>query len=167
MIQRTLALILTLTALVLCLAACRQQKSYLNDRRCEELMDDAVDQIPVTFGYDTFESDHLRYCFDDWEEADDACLRYSIASENINEIGIFHSPTEEKAREIYEDCKEYLNDLREEKSTFIASYAAEELPKLERAEVRRFGNYTVYAILSDDDRTLVFDTIEQALTPKK
>ena len=161
---RHVAFVLLLT---LCLfSSCQERQSYRDDLRCETLMDAAIDQAPTDFGYDTFESEHLRYYFDEDEEADDACLRYSIAAENINEIGIFHASNETAAREIYEDCEEYLEELREEKSAFIASYAPEELSKLEEAEVRRFGNYTVYAILSSEERALVFETIEQALLSK-
>ena len=60
--------------------------------------------------------------------------------------------------------EEYLEELREDQRAFIASYAASELPKLDGAQWRTFGNYTVYAILDEHDRALVFDTVESLLT---
>ena len=75
----------------------------------------------------------------------------------------FKIANQEEIRDLAED---YLEDLLEEQSAFIASYAPEELPKLEGAEVRTFGNYTVYAIADDRDRALIFETVEKALRKK-
>lgn len=153
-------------ALLFSLSACSQQ-DYADDLPCSELMDAVEDQIPVNFGYETYGAEHLRYYFDDDALPDDRCLRYSARAEDINEVGIFHTATQEEQKRLREECEEYLEELREEKSAFIGSYAPEELPKLERAEVRCFGNYTVYAIASDDDRALIFETVEKKLKEKK
>lgn len=151
--------------LVLCtlLCACGSKSAYADDLPCAELSDAMEDQIPVDFGYETFGRDHIRYYFEDTELPDDLCLRYSVRSEDINEVGIFHAPDEAAREEIKALSQRYLEELRRDQSAFIASYAPEELPKLERAEVKVFGNYVVYAILSDSDRELVFDTIEKKL----
>lgn len=160
--KRYLIFLLLLTAL---LSACaKKEPTYANDIPCSELADTVEEQIPVDFGYDTYGGEHLRYYFEDTKRHDDACLRYTVRSEDIGEFGIFHAPDAESRDEIEDLCEEYLEDLREEKTAFIASYAPEEVPKLERAEVRSFGNYVVYAILSDSDRALLFDTVEKALT---
>ncbi len=160
--KRYLILILVLATL---LSACgKKEKTYADDIPCSELADTVEEQIPVDFGYETFGGEHLRYYFEDTKVHDDACLRYSVRSEEISEFGIFHTPDEASRIEIKRLCENYLATLREEKSTFIASYAPEEVPKLERAEVRSFGNYVAYAILSDDDRELFFETIEKKLT---
>ena len=84
-------------------------------------------------------------------------------NDDINEVGIFHSPGGESEAEVFRLTEAYLKSLREEKQAFIGSYAPEELPKLNGAEVRRYGNYTVYAILSEEDRQLVFETVEKML----
>ena len=129
-------------------------------------MDTVIEQVPVNFGYETYGDDHLRYYFEDTKLHDDVCLRYSALSEDINEIGIFHTATRHDQEEIRDLAEDYLEDLLEEQSAFIASYAPEELPKLEGAEVRTFGNYTVYAIADDRDRALIFETVEKALRKK-
>ena len=38
-----------------------------------------------------------------------------------------------------------------------------ERPKLDSAEVKIVGNYVMYAILSDSDRTAAFDAFSKAL----
>ena len=158
--QKILCLLLLCTAL----ASCVHQRVYANDLPCSELMDAAEDQIPVDFGYDTFSGDHLRYYFADTKLPDDSCLRYSTRSEDINEFGIFHVHDDTAREELKKLTEEYLETMKNDQHAFIASYAPEELPKLERAEVRVFGNYVAYAILSDEDRALFFDTVEKKLS---
>lgn len=159
--KRYFILLLVIPAL---LSACStKEKNYTDDLPCSELMESVEEQIPVDFGYESFGGEHLRYYFEDTKCHDDACLRYTVRSEDIGEIGIFHTPDEESRTEIERLCQAYLKNLREEKSAFIESYAPDELPKLEDAEVRSFGHYTVYAILSDADRKLVFETVEKKL----
>ena len=72
--------------------------------------------------------------------------------------------TQAEYQELKKLTEEYLETMKNDQHAFIASYAPEELPKLERAEVRVFGNYVAYAILSDEDRTLFFDTVEKKLS---
>ena len=155
-----------LTSALLSLPSCRASADYADDLSCAQLMDAVVEKIPVDFGYESFGDDHLRYYFEDTSLPDDVCLRYSVLSEDINEIGIFHTPSADAREEIEDLAEEYLEELREDKRAFIASYAAGELPKLDRAEIRVFGNYTVYAILNDEDRALAFETIAAMLTKK-
>ena len=157
-------LIVLLLMATLLSSCAKKEKTYTDDLPCAELADTIEEQIPVDFGYDTYGGEHLRYYFEDTSLHDDVCLRYTVRSEDIGEFGIFHAPDAEVRTELERLCESYLNTLREEKTVFIASYAPEEVPKLENAEVRTFGNYVVYAILSDADRALLFDTVEKALS---
>lgn len=155
--------------LCLCCLLCGCSKGeldYADDIPCAELMDTAERQIPVDFGYETFGGEHLSLYFEGMP-TDDHCLRYSALSENVNEFGVFHSPDASSVKETEAMCEKYLDDLWQEKEAFIASYAPEELPKLRDAEVRSFGNYTVYAILNEDDRALLFDTVKKSVTTKE
>jgi hypothetical protein len=155
-----------LLALCCLLTACSQRSSdYADDLPCAEIAETAERQFPLDFGYEAFGSEHLSIYFDD-RDTDDCCLRYSTLSEDINEFGVFHTPEGESVKETEQMCREYLDELWEEKQVFIASYAPEELPKLKDAEVRSFGRYTVYAILDEDDRSLLFDTVEKTVASK-
>ncbi|MBQ8850622.1 MAG: DUF4358 domain-containing protein [Clostridia bacterium] len=147
----------------LSLCACSKKGEYRDDVPCSELLDSAEEQIPVDMGYESFDGDHIKYNFEDTELDDDHALRYSTASENINEIGVFHAPDEASRDGLAELTERYLDGLLEEKGEFIASYAPKELEKLRSAEVKTFGNYVAYAILSEDDREVFFDTVEKML----
>ena len=160
------ALIVLLSLCCLLSSCSKKSLDYADDVPCAEIMDIAERQLPVDFGYETFGSEHLSLYFEGARTADDHCLRYSALSEDINEFGIFHTPDGKSIKETEEMCEEYLEDLWEEKQAFIASYAPEELPKLKDAEVRTFGRYTVYAILDQDDRALLFDTVKKSVEKK-
>ena len=150
-----------LVLLSFCLCACG--KVYADGIGCVPLADAAVDAAPDEFGYETFGTEHLTYYFGGTDLPDHFCMRYSTRAEDINEIGVFHCRDEDRAKKMLRLTEDYLVGLKNEKSAFIASYAPEELPKLESAEARRFGNYVVYAILSDQDREAVFRTVEGML----
>ena len=150
-------------ALCLSLFSCKSGGEYADDIPCAEILDTVEEQIPIDLGYESFGGDHIKYYFENTELDDDHSLRYSTASEDINEMGIFHAPNEGDAKKLKEITERYLDGLLEEKGAFIGSYAPKELEKLENAEARIFGNYVAYAILSEDDRKLFFDTIEAKL----
>ena len=149
---------------VICaLFGCQKKTDYRDDLSCSEILDEAQKQLPVDMGYKSLGGEHIKYNFDNTELDDDHSFLSSVASENINEMGIFHAPDESAKKELLSLTEKYLKNNLDENEAFIASYAPEELEKLKKAEVRDFGNYVAYAILSKDDRALFFDTVEKLL----
>lgn len=155
----------TLLFLLLSLCACGEKKEYRDDLSCGELIDRATEQIPVDMGYKSLGGEHIKYNFNDTELDDDHSFSVSASSSDINEVGIFHAADSEATEELSALAEEYLKSYREEKEAFIASYAPKELEKIKNAEVRVFGNYVAYAILSADDGRIFFDTVEKLLRP--
>ncbi|MBR2353576.1 MAG: DUF4358 domain-containing protein [Clostridia bacterium] len=161
--QKACALLLVLVLSLIFLFSCGENKQYADGVSCEELMNTAKSVISAELGYTDLGNEQILYYFGKTDGYNDVCLRYSVRSETIDEIGIFHSVNEERAQEIGEHSEKYLAQMKEEQGAFIASYAPKELSKLEKAEVRQFGNYTVYAILSEEDRQAVFQALEERL----
>ena len=157
--------ILLILSLIVSLSACQKKQTvYRDDLSCADLTEAVEAQIPVNFGYESLGGDHIRYYFDNTGLPDDHSLRYSVLSEDLNEVGIFHSPTEASAEEMLRLTERYLATILEEKAAFVESYAPKEVPKLAGAEAKNIGNYTVYAILEEKDRALVFETVAKMLT---
>lgn len=154
--------IFTVLCLLLCLTGCNRS-DYKNDIPCSKILDSVEEQLPIDLGYKNFDGDHIKYYFRNTKADDDHALRYSVKSENIDEFGIFHAPDDKSKKELTKIAEEYLDELLKEKKAFIASYAPDELPKLENAEVKSFGNYVAYAILDQKGRELFFDTVEKSL----
>ena len=162
--KRIVLICLCVTLLIFC--GCSQKSEYSDSVPCSEIIDIAEAQIPVNLGYETFDSDHVEYYFDGTELDDDRDLRYSVLSENINEFGVFHAHDTEGAKELLAITEGYIEELRQEKKAFIESYAPDEARKLEDAEVRIYGKYVAYAILSEEDREIFFDTVRAVLMQK-
>lgn len=106
---------------------------------------------------------HRDLYFDD-EEYDDSFSAYSANTSDISEFGIFHAPSEKAADELYDEIRDYVSDMQEEQRAFIASYAPEELTKLDAAKVKKFGNYVVYTVLPKDTANAVMGEIEKYLS---
>ena len=94
---------------------------------------------------------------------DDFSVIYSTDANDINEIGIFHCEDEISAKEFFTVLKGYVSDQQENQKAFIASYAPREVPKLDVAEARRYGNYVIYTILDQNAKNEVFDEAKELL----
>ena len=78
----------------------------------------------------------------------------------VDEYGVFRAKDADAAKELEKQAKDYLANRLE---TWMDEYMPEEKPKVENAECRVFGNYVVYAILSDANRSAAFKAVEAAL----
>jgi len=84
---------------------------------------------------------------------------------NINEVGIFEIEGKHTS-EMQNKLRSYLSESYETNKDWYDSYMPEETPKLRDAEVKVFGNYVVYAILSKDDRATFFNAVQEELLKK-
>jgi hypothetical protein len=93
---------------------------------------------------------------------------YAVASSSIstdiNEYGIIHLSDPEQVAEIERMAQVYVENQRDFLSTFLNTYNEAEMAKLEEMQVRVFGNYVVYTILSANDTAAVMNAIEEKLT---
>lgn len=151
-------------ALALCISllACSKQ-SYANDVRCESLCLEALGALASQTEYAPLGKSHREFYFGSDEQYDDCYIAYSEDTNDINELGVFHAANGDSAARLFELCEDYVRDLSENSRAFIGSYAPAELPKLDAAAVRRFGNYVVYAVMSKEDVASVMRTVEVCL----
>lgn len=113
--------------------------------------------------YAPFETSHIAQYFKETDKCDDYCAVYSTDTSDIDEIGIFHTSSKDNADALVKDCQSYIEELQENSRAFIASYAPEELPKLDGAQVRRFGNYVIYTVLEEEHADEIFEQIKERL----
>ena len=159
----TLALALLLT---LPLAACGKTVAYRDDVSVDELSATVAALIPVEGGYDMSGEDFLKYYFDfdHRHTIDGYAIASSAASSDVNEYGIIHLSDPEQVATVEELAQVYVENQRDFLSTFLNTYNAAEMAKLEEMQVRVFGNYVVYTILSANDTAAVMNAIEEKLT---
>ena len=82
---------------------------------------------------------------------------------NIDEYGIFRAPDAKSVDSVKDEIEDYLMFYRESKTTGIKQYMPEEMPKLEKAEVKVYGIYVLYVIAADDVRENIYKDVEHLL----
>lgn len=88
-------------------------------------------------------------------------VRLSTASINVNEFGVFKAKDVDHVEALDADVQAYLAMRLE---TWMDEYLPEEKPKVENAQVRTFGPYVIYTILSESDSKIAIDTMSEMLT---
>ncbi len=82
---------------------------------------------------------------------------------NIDEYGVFRALDEKSVDSVKDEIEDYLAFYRESKTASIKQYMPEEMPKLDKAEVKVYGIYVLYVIAADDVRENVYQAVEKEL----
>ena len=138
------------------------QKKYSNSLTSKELTDAIVGQISGYEDYIEYTDEELSYF--DLAKCDDAdiTLLYSRDAEDVGEIGVIRI-SGGNLNKTKLAVEEYLDAQQKEKGAFFKNYAPGELLKLERAEVRCFGDYVIFTVLSSEETQAVFEKAEEIL----
>lgn len=150
-----------LTALLLSLCACADTL-YSDQLSAETLGRDLLTVLNAEDGYRLAEEDALSDYFEIPDYVTDHAVYFRSDRNNLDEFGIFRVQ-DGRAREMSSLLSDYLDRSLQENRAWYDSYIPAETPKLRDAEVRTFGNYAVYGILSGEDRARLFGALEDAL----
>lgn len=113
--------------------------------------------------YAPFEPSHIEQYFKETDKYDDYYAVYSTDTADIDELGIFHATSNNNADAMVKECQSYIEELQKNSRAFIASYAPLELPKLDGAQVRQFGNYVIYTVLEEEQANKIFKQVRERL----
>lgn len=156
-------LIVLILLLCLLLYACSKGAEYRDDLDTDDILKGAPHTVRSADNYEEYDDDFVEFFFGETPASRDHTVLYSKDQSNIDEVGIFHAKDETEALQIYELTAEYIKEMQDTQRAFIASYAPEELPKLDGARVQKYGNYVVYAILEGADSDSFFAHVESTL----
>lgn len=154
--------ILMLSLCLLFAAVSCGKSVYRDDLAVSSLANHVMESLAKTDGYVVREKGLDSY-FTTPEYVTEFAIRHAQDTNNIDEIGIWHV-TDGNADAMKALLSGYLKESLEKNETFYNSYIPEETPKLRDAEVRVFGNYVAYAILSASDRSAFFSALETELS---
>jgi hypothetical protein len=153
------ALVFTLSTLTSCGG---DKTAYKNDVTVGTVCDTIEATVPAADGYYSSDSDYLGFYFEGADLLIDGYdIRFARASTNINEFGVFKA-NDGQAAALKTLCESYLS-LKMDRWVAQADYIESEHPKMENAEVRVYGNYVVYTILTKSDKTAAFTAIDGLL----
>ena len=155
-------LISLLSLLLLCSLCACNGTNYASDRKVSDLIADAESALAGSDAYRRQEDDLLADYFTLPDYVTGVEYRLSKDGNNIDEFGIYQV-TDGNAKALKKLVEGYLSKSYEQNQAYYDSYNPQQTPKLRDAEVKVFGNYVAYAILSDADRATFFDTVEKAL----
>lgn len=145
--------------LAIFLPSCKKEE-FKDSASCEQI----GKAIEATLGdgqeYLRHDEAHRDLYFDK-DEYDDFYSAYSASTTDISEFGVLHAPDARTADELYDEACDYVSDMKEDERAFIASYAPDELTRLDAARVKRFGNYVVYTVLDKDTANEVLKKVEE------
>lgn len=140
----------TALALILCLilSACGSQTAA--EPEMSEVVA-AVEAAVPTDGMVEFDANYLKNVFKLSEEKYADCYVMSTnVGTSIDEFGIFKGADEAQTAELKSAVEAYLQFRLD---SWMPEYLPEEFPKLQGAKLWTEGNYVMYAILSDEEKT--------------
>ncbi|MBQ7354682.1 MAG: DUF4358 domain-containing protein [Clostridia bacterium] len=160
--------ILIFTVCLICLVACtKQTPNYRTDVEIADMQKEVDGLLYHTDSLISYDPDDIRFYLDlPKEYCNDCIVRAQTSSVSIDEYGIFHCQTEEEADELEDLLEEYLKRSLEGKREWLQSYNPDELRKLEKSKVERFGNYVFYGILDPSTEKIVAERVEGILMEK-
>ena len=91
---------------------------------------------------------------------------YSTDGNNLDEFGVWKTRGE-KPRQVATFLSNSLWKRYQESESFYQSYIPEEIPKLRDAEVRVYGDYVAYAVLSPQQKKAFFQFLEKTLAKQE
>ncbi len=156
-------LFVTLSTLLVFLPSCKKAENYRDDISCARISKEMCDEVASFGEYSEYSEEDVRLLLRGTSLYDDFRIIYSSDANDINEIGVFHCPDEQSSKEFLSVVKDYISEQQENQKAFIASYAPREVPKLEAAEVKRYGNYVIYTILDENAKKEVFEEVKELL----
>lgn len=157
-----LAIVLAFTCL--CTASCGGSVSYSTNVPVSELSA-AVDTLlsnPDDFA--TMTEGYIVGMMEiDPSQFEEYVVKLRASGSNIDEYGIFKAADAESVDATVAIANAYIARRIE---AWMPEYMPEEFPKMEAASVKVFGQYVVYAVLSEDVKADVFDAVKAELTEK-
>lgn len=160
--KKIFVLFLSLISIIL-LVSCSKSKPYRDDLPCSELSQVICDEAEVNGGYSLYDNDYIAFLFEDTSLFDECSVIYSTDVTDINEAGVFHCQDKDSAKMFTESVSKYISEMQTNERAFIESYAPRQMPKLENAEVRQYGNYVIYLIMNDENKEDALKEIEKML----
>jgi hypothetical protein len=154
--RRIISFLLAVTALAVLLAGCGGGKT--KDVPVSDLADKVCAALGKSDMADPGANYVKGYMKHSPEEIGDYIILKNVIGTNIDEFGIFKAGTMDAAA-LKTMIEGYIKILQDS----WMNYQPEEEPKLKGAEVKTVGDYVMYAILSDADKTTAFKAFETAL----
>ena len=134
--------------------------TYRTDLTPQEISDACMPVLSSSSLLSPADSDYIKYRLLLDETMMESCVVYiQNAGTSIDEFGIIKSRTD-YTEAVEKAVAEYLQRRNEE---WTGQYLVEEYPKLQAADYKTFGQYTVYSILSSADKEVFYPAVSDMI----
>ncbi len=145
--------------ITLLLCSCAEKTNYVDDVSVKALSQKGIAALSVRREFTTAEKGYLDDWFTTPDYVRDSVISFATDANNHDQFGIYHV-TEGNAKAMSALLRAYLDDCYE---NYNSLYNPEEMPKIRDAQVEIYGNYVVYAVFDEADRTALLTAIQNAL----
>ena len=159
--KKILCMLLAILMLTLCFTAC-QKNNYSDDKTTAEIGKAISEKLVGNQTYTQVDGGALDDYFQTPDYVSEKSIYFSDEGNNIDEFGVFHVE-DGQANKMADLLEKYLTDSYDQNATWYDSYIPEETPKLRDAEVKILGNYVLYAILSEENKSTAWNAAEELL----
>ncbi len=153
--RKTISLLLAAAALAALLCGCGGNTKNIPVAEVAEKVCAAIEKTDLADPGGNYVKGYMRRAP---EEIGEYVILKNVMGTAIDEIGIFKQGTMDNAA-IKDMINGYLKILRDS----WMNYQPEEKPKLDGADIRTVGDYTIYVILSDADKETAFKAFDSAV----
>lgn len=162
--KKIISVILLTLVLVSVFASCKKEPdepTYKDTAAADAVMNYAKSSIASFATLSAIDDMYFEYMIKVNKSAVDSYdIRLQPNGMTLDEVGVLKAKAE-----TVDTVKQNITDyLANRNADWTGLYLTEEYPKLRDAEVKVFGNYVVYAILSDSEKTEFFKAVEKVLT---
>jgi hypothetical protein len=168
--KKITSILLCLLALTLCLCSCQDKKNYRDDLSSDLVAGEMLHYVNIEGGCTTPDNDYVSLEFPNPSAVEgkvaDWWIYASISSKTVDEFGVFHVKSGEDVQAVKSAVDEYVQYMKVKLEVYLEIYEPSEKAKLENTQVKVFGNYVVYTMLSQDDTTAVYDMLDGYLEQK-
>ena len=147
---------------LLFLPACRASQPYRNDLSAQRLAEIGAEAAAMEEAQ-AANAEELADMIGTEAELPDMVVYYSANGNSLDEFGIWRTDGD-AVKTVVPILRSYLDKTYENNRAYYDSYIPRETPKLRDAEIRVYGSYVVYAVLSAESRARFFAAIEENLT---
>lgn len=160
--KKLIALVLALCICAGLLAACGGSVKYRSDVPVQDISSAVSKAVGLEDGFVSMDGTFLGLTGKTAEELGEHEILVIASGTSIDEIGVFKAGTM-SADALKALAEDYLKQYVDKRWPMVELYNPTEKPKLTDAEVKVFGDYVMYAILSESDRAAAFSALENAI----
>ena len=95
---------------------------YANTIPCDDITSSLREELLGAELYQEFNDNDVKFIFDSSDLYDSSSVIFSVSSDDIGEVGVFHAKDSESAQKLLDEAIDYVENMKDEKQEFLKNY---------------------------------------------